>query len=279
MRELNVSEVSQKVKEKLIEANCIVDSKLLNHLLCARENEISKRAKLVLDDIIENDIIAQKNIVPICQDTGIVVCFIKLGRDLHLIGDLYEAINKGIKDGYNEGLLRKSVCKHPLLRENTNDNTPGIFHLELTEGDELSITLCPKGAGSENMSQIKMLKPSDGSGGVKKFVLDVVKQSGGKPCPPIIVGVGIGGNFETCAYLAKKALLRDIDDESTDQLINELEKDLLSEINNLNIGPMGLGGKTTALAVKILTHPCHIASLPVAVNIQCHVSRHVEVKL
>ena len=209
-----------------------------------------------------------------CQDTGITVVFVELGYDVHINGDLYDAINKGISIGYTEGYLRKSVVKSPLNRINTKDNTPGIIHVKMVKGDNLKITICPKGAGSENMSKVKMLTPADGINGIKKFVLDTVKEAGGRPCPPLIVGVGIGGDIEKAALIAKEALLRPIDDESDDLDAKKLEKELLEELNKLNVGPMGLGGKTTALACKVNLYPCHIASLPVAVNIQCHASRH-----
>jgi fumarate hydratase subunit alpha len=210
-----------------------------------------------------------------CQDTGIVVVFVEIGRDLKLIGNLEEAINEGVRQGYEEGYLRKSVVKHSLDRVNTRDNTPAIIYYNLVDGDKLKITIAPKGAGSENQSRLEMLKPSDGYEGVKKMVLDSVLKAGGNPCPPIIVGVGIGGNFEKSAIMAKEALLRPIEDVSDDEIAARLEEELLTEINELNVGPMGFGGLTTALAVKVNTYPCHIACLPVAVNIQCHSSRHL----
>ena len=210
-----------------------------------------------------------------CQDTGIVVVFVEIGHELQLIGNLEAAIHEGIRRGYEKGYLRKSVVAHPLHRINTKDNTPAIIHYNFTEGDQLKITIAPKGAGSENVSAISMLKPSDGYEGVKRFVIDTVLKAGGNPCPPIIVGIGIGGNFEKCALLSKQALMREIKDQSQDEIAAKLETELLKEINELNIGPMGFGGVTTALAVKVNTYPCHIASLPVAVNIQCHASRHL----
>ena len=206
--------------------------------------------------------------------SGYRYVFVEIGNDVHINGDIYDAINKGISDGYTKGYLRKSVVKSPLNRVNTKDNTPGIIHIKFVMGDKLKITICPKGAGSENMSKVKMLVPADGIQGIKKFVLDTVKEAGGRPCPPLVVGVGIGGDIEKAGLIAKEALLRPIDDESSDPDANKLEKELYKELNDLRVGPMGLGGKTTALAVKVNLYPCHIASLPVAVNIQCHASRH-----
>ncbi len=258
-----------------INANYYVDHSLLQTLTTAKEVETSSLGKTILNQIIENDKIATNEQVPMCQDTGMVVVFVELGYELQLIGNLEEAIHEGIRRGYDKGYLRKSVVKHPLNRVNTKDNTPAIIHYQLVPGDQLKITIAPKGAGSENVSAISMLKPSDGYDGVKQFVLDTVLKAGGNPCPPIIVGVGIGGNFEKCALLSKQALMRELDDTSSDEIAQQLEKELLEEINQLNIGPMGFGGKTTALAVKVNTYPCHIASLPVAVNIQCHASRHL----
>ena len=214
-----------------------------------------------------------------CQDTGITIVFVEIGNEVYIDGDLNKAINDGVALGYTEGYLRKSVVKSPLNRVNTKDNTPAIIHIKFTVGDKLKITVCPKGAGSENMSKVKMLIPADGINGIKNFVKDTIIEAGGRACPPLVVGVGIGGNLEKSALLAKEALTRDIDDEATDLDALKLEKELLKEINELNIGPMGLGGKTTALAVKVNLYPCHIASLPVAVNIQCHASRHKVVEL
>lgn len=275
MRTLEVSTIISKIEEMCINANYYVDHSLLQTLTTAKEVETSSLGKTILNQIIENDKIATNEQVPMCQDTGIVVVFVELGYELQLIGNLEEAIHEGIRRGYDKGYLRKSVVKHPLNRVNTKDNTPAIIHYQLVPGDQLKITIAPKGAGSENVSAISMLKPSDGYDGVKQFVLDTVLKAGGNPCPPIIVGVGIGGNFEKCALLSKQALMRELDDTSSDEIAQQLEKELLEEINQLNIGPMGFGGKTTALVVKVNTYPCHIASLPVAVNIQCHASRHL----
>lgn len=279
MRVIECQKITNAVKEMCISSNYNVDESLLKKLQKASIEEESKLGKSIINEIIENDIYAKKNMQPMCQDTGIVVVFLEIGYDVKFDGDIYDAINKGISEGYNLGYLRKSVVRHPIDRVNTNDNTPAIIHTKLVAGDKLKIKISPKGAGSENMSKIAMLKPADGINGVKDFVLDTIFNAKGNPCPPIIVGIGIGGNFEKSALLAKEALLRDLDDESSDPISNKLENELLDEINRLGIGPMGLGGTQTALAVKVNTYPCHIASLPVAVNIQCHAHRHMEVEL
>lgn len=273
MRTIQSSKIKDECIKLILKANVCVDKKTLDKIMIQKEKETGL-AKEILTQIIENDNLAQKENIPLCQDTGIAIFFLEIGQDVHIEGNLNDAINEAVKIAYTEGYFRKSVVKHPLDRVNTNDNTKAIIHTNIVSGDKMKITFAPKGAGSENMSQIKMLVPSDGIEGVKKFVIDTVKKAGGKPCPPIIVGVGIGGNFEKCALLAKEAILRDIDDTSADQINASLERELLEEINKLNIGPMGLGGKTTALAVKVNSYPCHIASLPVAVNIQCHAARH-----
>lgn len=273
MRTIQSSKIKDECIKLILKANVCVDKKTLDKLMIQKEKETGL-AREILTQIIENDNLAQKENIPLCQDTGIAIFFLEIGQDVHIEGNLNDAINEAVKIAYTEGYFRKSVVKHPLDRINTNDNTKAIIHTNIVSGDKMKITFAPKGAGSENMSQIKMLVPSDGIEGVKKFVIDTVKKAGGKPCPPIIVGVGIGGNFEKCALLAKEAVLRDIDDISADPINASLEKELLEEINKLNIGPMGLGGKTTALAVKVNSYPCHIASLPVAVNIQCHAARH-----
>ena len=275
MRKLEVSSIISKIETMCIEANYNASSSLLKTLSQAQENESSSLGQTILGQIIKNDEIATTSQVPMCQDTGIVVVFVEIGSDIQLIGNLEEAIHEGIRRGYQNGYLRKSVVSHPLNRVNTKDNTPAIIHYQWVEGDQLKITIAPKGAGSENVSAVGMLKPSDGYDGVKQFVLDTVLKAGGNPCPPIIVGVGVGGNFEKCALLSKQALMRPIEDTSNDEICARLEKELLVEINDLNIGPMGFGGSTTALAVKVNAYPCHIASLPVAVNIQCHASRHI----
>ncbi|MTN80919.1 fumarate hydratase [Turicibacter sanguinis] len=275
MKKLEVSSIIPKIEQMCIEANYYASHSLFNTLRMAKDVETSTLGKTILSQIIENDEIASKDHVPMCQDTGIVVVFVEIGHELQLIGNLEAAIHEGIRRGYEKGYLRKSVVAHPLHRINTKDNTPAIIHYNFTEGDQLKITIAPKGAGSENVSAISMLKPSDEYEGVKRFVIDTVLKAGGNPCPPIIVGIGIGGNFEKCALLSKQALMREIKDQSQDEIAAKLETELLKEINELNIGPMGFGGVTTALAVKVNTYPCHIASLPVAVNIQCHASRHL----
>jgi len=275
MRKLEVTTLITKIEQMCIDANYHVDRTLLNTLKKTKELETSELGSNILQQIIKNDEIASKNAVPMCQDTGIVVVFVEVGTELQLIGNLEEAIHEGIRRGYTNGYLRKSVVGHPLNRVNTKDNTPAVIHYKLVPGNQLKITIAPKGAGSENTSAVRMLKPSDGYNGVKKMVLDTVLNAGGNPCPPIIVGVGIGGNFEKCAILSKEALMRPLDDIASDEIAAKLERELLQEINELNIGPMGFGGITTALAVKVNTYPCHIASLPVAVNIQCHASRHL----
>ncbi|MCR5350035.1 MAG: fumarate hydratase [Acholeplasmatales bacterium] len=265
--------ITKEVSRLCIEAATYIEHDVLNCIkkACSNETGLSKE---ILAQIIENDELAERENVPMCQDTGITVCFVEIGNEVMINGDIYEAINNGIADGYTKGYLRKSVVKSPLDRVNTKNNTPGIIHIKHTLGDKLKITICPKGAGSENMSKVKMLVPADGKDGIVKFVCDTIKEAGGRPCPPLVVGVGIGGDIEKSALIAKEALLRPIDDESSDLDARNLERELFEKINKLNVGPMGLGGKTTALAVKVNLYPCHIASLPVAVNIQCHASRH-----
>lgn len=273
MREINALDIEKAVYDLALRANVFIDKKTLKKIENAYLNE-NGTAKEILSQIIENNQLAIKENIPICQDTGIAVIFLEIGQDLHINGNLYDAINNGVKNAYVNGYFRKSVVLDPINRINSNDNTPAIIHTKIVTGDKIKITFTPKGAGSENMSKIKMLTPSDGIKGIKDFVINTIKEAGGKPCPPLIVGVGIGGNFEKCAILAKEAILRDLDDSHENNHIAILENELLTEINKLNIGPMGLKGNTTALAVKINTYPCHIASLPVAVNIQCHASRH-----
>ncbi len=273
MKEIDTKVITNEVARLCVEAATYIECDVLKVLKKAKDNE-SGLSKSIMEQIIENDELATNENVPMCQDTGIMICFVEIGNDVHLNGDLYEAINKGVSKGYTEGYLRKSVVKSPLNRINTKDNTPAIVHVKYVLGDQLKITVCPKGAGSENMSKVKMLVPADGIDGIKKFVVDTIVEAGGRACPPLIVGVGIGGDLETCALLAKKSLLRPIEDESDDPDANKLEHELYDLINKTNVGPMGLGGKTTALAVKVNLYPCHIASLPVAVNIQCHASRH-----
>lgn len=277
MRVIKSATITEKVKEILLEANIDLGKPFIERIKEALEAEKSTLGKSVLSQIIDNSEIAQKRRIPLCQDTGIVVVFVELGYDVRLEDDLYEAINEGVRQAYTEGYLRKSVVSHPLQRINTQDNTPAIVHVDLVKGDKIKITVAPKGGGSENMSLVKMLIPADGVEGIKKLVLDTIFHAEGKPCPPLVVGVGIGGNLEKSAILAKKAILRDIDDSNPDPILAKLESELLTEINELGVGPMGFGGITTALAVKILSYPCHIASLPVAINLQCHASRHKSV--
>ncbi len=274
MRIIKDKEIINAVKSLVLEANFKIGDTFLQMLKAAVKTEESPIGKNVLKQIIDNDELAKKNFVPMCQDTGMIVVFLEVGYDVHFTSDLYEAINEGVRQAYHEGYLRKSVVKHPLDRQNTNDNTPAIIHIEFVKGDKLKITLAPKGAGSENMSLVKMLLPSAGLDGIKKLVLHTIFEAGGKPCPPLTVGIGIGGNLEKAALIAKKALMREIDDTNLDPILAKLEQDLLEEINDLGIGPMGFGGTTTALAVKIAAYPCHLASLPVAINIQCHAARH-----
>ena len=280
MKEINLEKVISEVERLCTESNYFLDEKIMDRLKKAFDTEVSDTGKNILGQIIENDEIAGEEQVPMCQDTGLTVVFLEIGTEVKISGDIYEAVNEGVRRGYKNGYLRKSMVKHPLDRINTKDNTPAVIHTKLIPGsDKLKIIVAPKGGGSENMSMVKMLKPSDGAEGVKKAVLDAVLNAGGNPCPPIIVGIGLGGSFEKAALLAKEALLREIDDESYNPVDRELEKDLLELINKTGIGPMGLGGKNTALAVKVNSYPCHIASLPLAVNINCHSARHKETEL
>lgn len=275
MREVSTDEITKNIKEMCIEANYILSDDVKNKIINSAAVENSKIGKKILSQLEENMEIAEREQIPICQDTGMAVVFIKVGQEVHITGgNLEDAINQGVREGYTEGYLRKSVVKDPLIRENTKDNTPAIIHYEITPGDKVEITVAPKGFGSENMSRVCMLKPADGIEGVKNAVIETVKLAGPNACPPVVVGVGIGGTFEKCAMLAKKALTRDINSESSIEYVAELEKELLDEINNLNIGPGGLGGKITALGVNIETYPTHIAGLPVAINMCCHVNRH-----
>lgn len=275
MREVSTDEITKNIKEMCIEANYILSDDVKNKIINSAAVENSEIGKKILSQLEENMEIAEREQIPICQDTGMAVVFIKIGQEVHITGgNLEDAINQGVREGYTEGYLRKSVVKDPLIRENTKDNTPAIIHYEIIPGDKLEITVAPKGFGSENMSRVCMLKPADGIEGVKNAVIETVKLAGPNACPPVVVGVGIGGTFEKCALLAKKALTRDINSESSIEYVAELENELLDEINNLNIGPGGLGGKITALGVNIETYPTHIAGLPVAINMCCHVNRH-----
>ena len=275
MRQISAQQITNTVARLCIEANCHLGKDVKERLDAMYTRETWPQAKEILERIIENHQIADRENVPICQDTGVACVFLKIGQDVHICGDLTDAVNEGVRRGYGEGYLRKSVVRDPLDRVNTGDNTPAMLYTELVPGDQIEITVAPKGFGSENMSQIKMLRPSDGVEGVKAFVLKVVEEAGPNPCPPIVVGVGIGGDFEQCALLSKIALCRDVDIRNDNPFYKELEEELLSKINELDIGPQGFGGKTTALAVNIETAPTHIAGLPVAVNIGCHATRHI----
>lgn len=275
MREVNVSIITDNIKEMCIEANHFLTDDMKNVFENAVKNEEPALGKQVLGQLEENLKVAGEDMIPICQDTGMAVVFINVGQDVHLTGgDITDAINEGVRRGYVEGYLRKSVVKDPIYRENTKDNTPAVIHFNIVPGDKVDITVAPKGFGSENMSRVFMLKPADGIEGVKEAILTAVKDAGPNACPPMVVGVGIGGTFEKCAYLAKKALTRDLNEESPVEYVRNLEKEMLEKINKLGIGPGGLGGTQTALAINIETYPTHIAGLPVAVNICCHVNRH-----
>lgn len=276
MRMIHTDQIISEVREMCIEANLHLSKDMKKAISDGKNTEKSPLGRQILEQLEENMDIAASESIPICQDTGMAVVFLKIGQDLHIEGiNLEDALNEGIRQGYTDGFLRKSVVYDPLTRENTRDNTPGIFHYEIVPGDQLEITIAPKGFGSENMSRIFMLKPADGIEGVKNEIIEAVKDAGPNACPPIVVGVGIGGDFEKCAILAKKALTRSVDERSQIPYIKEMEEELLEKINRLGIGPGGLGGTTTALAVHINTYPTHIAGLPVAVNICCHVNRHV----
>lgn len=280
MRVIQTSEITNAVSELCIRANCVMNEKLLNALHEARDGEELPVAKATLGCMLENAAIAADEMVPICQDTGAACVFVELGQDVHIEGgSLVDAINAGVALGYTEGYLRKSMVADPLRRVNTDDNTPALITVDIVDGDALKITLAPKGAGSENMGQLKMLKPADGIEGVRDFVLDAVRHAGPNPCPPIIVGVGVGGNFDHVASLAKRALLRPVGVHNPNPFYAQLEVELLDAINAFGTGPAGFGGATTALAVNIEQAPTHIACLPVAVNINCHVARHEEVVL
>ena len=277
MREVNVALVTDAVRKLSIEANYFLGADIKESLKKSRKEETYELAGQVLDKIILNSEIACKEEMPMCQDTGMACIFLEIGQDVHFVGgNLEEAINEGVRRGYEEGFLRKSVVEDPIRRVNTKDNTPAIIYYDIVDGDKLKITLAPKGFGSENMSRIGMLKPSDGLEGVKNFIIETVKAAGPNPCPPMVVGVGIGGTFDKAAYLAKKALIRPINTSNKDEFYKNLEIELLEKINQLGIGPQGFGGRTTALGLNIETYPTHIAGLPVAVNINCHATRHKE---
>lgn len=275
MRKIKAEKIINNVKEMCIEANLELQPDMKDALVNARENETSEIGCKILSDLEENLEIAKADSIPICQDTGMAVVFVEVGQKVKVKGSLTDAINEGVRQGYTEGYLRKSVVSDPIERVNTNDNTPAVIHYDIVEGDQIKITIAPKGFGSENMSKIVMLKPADGIEGVKEVVLNAVKEAGPNACPPMVVGVGIGGTFEKCAYLAKKALARDLNSKNENEIYADLEDELLEKINKIGIGPGGLGGTQTALGVNVETYPTHIAGLPVAVNICCHVNRHV----
>ena len=280
MKEIHVSKIIESVKELCISSNYFLGDDLKDSLEKAKEEENWSIAKSVLENIVLNADLAKNEKMPICQDTGMACVFIDIGQEVHIIGGLLEdAINEGVRRGYEEGYLRKSVVGDPIERINTKDNTPAVIYYNVISGDKLKITVAPKGFGSENMSAIKMLKPSDGLEGVKEFVLDTVSKAGPNPCPPIVIGIGIGGTFDKAAALAKRALVRKINENHSNPFYAELEEELLSKVNALGIGPQGFGGKTTALGVNIEVYPTHIAGLPVAVNINCHATRHAEIEL
>ena len=277
MREIDVKLMTEKVRDLCIQANTDLGEDVLQAFDRAMKAEESPLGMEILKELKENARIGKEESVPICQDTGFAVVFLELGQDVHLVGgNLNEAIEEGVRQGYRDGYLRKSIC-HPFTRANTGDNTPAIIHTEVVPGDKIRLIVAPKGGGSENMSRVVMLTPSDGVEGIKRYVVQRVKESGSNPCPPTIVGVGIGGTFERAALLAKKSLLRPLGSKNPDPELDRLESEILTEINRLGIGPQGLGGRTTSLAVHIMLMPCHIASFPLAVNIQCHAQRHKEI--
>ncbi|MFW5992407.1 MAG: fumarate hydratase [Halanaerobiaceae bacterium] len=277
MRQISVDRIKEAVSELVKKANLYLPDDIIKALKKSENREKSAVGRDIISQIIKNNRIAAEEKLPICQDTGIVVIFLEIGNEVYIKGDVYQAINDGVAAGYKEGYLRKSIVDNPLERINTGDNTPAVIHTKIVPGDKIKILVVPKGGGSENMSLVKMLKPADGVEGIKSLVLKTVKNAGANPCPPIIVGIGLGGTLEKAALLAKEALVRPLDDRSPDEEIARLEDELLEDINKLGIGPQGLGGVITALGVKINTFPCHIASLPVAININCHVARHQEI--
>ncbi|MBI5443892.1 MAG: fumarate hydratase [Deltaproteobacteria bacterium] len=280
MRSLHVDDISEALRRMAVAANTELGEDVLSAFERYAQCEESPTGRDVLGQLVENAAIARETKLPLCQDTGFAVVFVELGQEVHLVGgDLYEAVNRGVRQGYQEGFLRKSIVGDPLRRVNTGDNTPAVVHLKLVPGERVRLTFAPKGGGSENMSGIAMLRPADGVEGVKRFVVQRVSDAGPNPCPPTVVGVGIGGTFEVAAYLSKLALLRPLGTRHPDPFYAQLEEELLTEVNRLGIGPAGLGGTTTSLDVHVEVHSCHIASLPVAVNIQCHAARHREVEL
>lgn len=274
MRTINSADITAALKDMCIEANHYLTDDMKEALANACKSEKSPLGKQVLGQLEENLQIAGEDMIPICQDTGMAVVFVEIGQDVHIEGNLSDAINEGVRQGYVDGYLRKSVVKDPLIRENTKDNTPAVIHYDIVPGDKLKLTIAPKGFGSENMSRVFMLKPADGEEGVKNAILTAVKDAGPNACPPMVVGVGIGGTFEKCALMAKKALTRPVNTHSDIEWVKDMEIEMLDKINKSGIGPGGLGGSTTALAVNINTYPTHIAGLPVAINICCHVNRH-----
>ena len=280
MREISVNTITEAVAKLCIQANCVLNDDVYCALENAKKTEKSEIGKEILCQLTENADIAKDETVPICQDTGMAVVFVEIGQEVHIAGGLLtDAVNEGVRKGYTEGYLRKSVVSDPFIRVNTNDNTPAIIHYEIVGGDNVKIIVAPKGFGSENMSKIYMLKPSAGIEGAKDAIVQAVDEAGPNPCPPMVVGVGVGGNFEMAAYLAKKALLRPIGSHSDKPHLREMEEELLERMNNLGIGPQGLGGVTTVLGVNVESYPTHIAGMPIAVNISCHVTRHAEVIL
>ncbi len=279
MRKISKELLIQTLSTKLIETNKIINKQVESRIRFALENESSELGCEILQSIIDNAAVAKDQDKPLCQDTGSVVIFMEIGRDINLDFDIYEAINEAVSKGYHQGYLRKSIVAHPIERVNTKDNTPAIVHTKIVSGDKLLMKVATKGGGAENMSRLIMMKPSDGYQGVVDFAIETVMKAKGNPCPPIIIGIGIGGNFESCAMLAKEALLRNLDDQALKDIDRQLEVDILTQVNNLGIGPMGLGGNTTCIGVKVNSLPCHIASFPVAVNIQCHSAREFEVIL
>ena len=280
LRRINTKRITKAVKKLFIEANTVLGEDVVGALTHALSREESETGKQVLQKIIENADIACRKKMPICQDTGLAIVFVELGQDIHIVGgELHAAIEEGVRQAYEEGYLRKSICD-PLTRKNTTDNLPAIIHVDIVAGDRMKIIAMPKGGGSENVSAVKMLIPAAGIDGIKKFVLETVEAAGANPCPPVIVGVGIGGSLEQACIIAKKALLRPVGEANRiDERVEQMEKELYQSVNNLGIGPAGLGGRVTALAVNIEMMPCHIASLPVAINIQCHVARHKEITI
>ena len=279
MRVIHASDITNSIYKACVDAAYFINDDVINKIIDAKEKESDKIAKGILSQIIENDLLAKNEYIPMCQDTGVVLVFVEIGREVYVDSNIENAINEGVKKAYTEAFLRKSVVKNPIDRINTNDNTPAVIYYKIVEGDKLKLSICLKGAGSENMSKTKMLNPSDGIDGIKKFIVDSVIEAGGRPCPPLVLGIGIGGTMDKASVMSKEALLRNIDDKSDNEKIAKLESEIYELVNKTNVGPMGLKGDTTCLAVKINYYPCHIASLPVALTIQCHAHRHKEVIL